>query len=59
MFGAPSSIIASALASQNDPFVRHACWSSENVARGGLIDRRIREVTSRPDALCTLVTIDS
>ncbi len=39
MFGAPSSIIASALASQNDPFVRHACRSSENVARVGLLDR--------------------
>jgi hypothetical protein len=39
MFGAPSSIIARALASQNDPFVRHAYRSSENVARVGLIDR--------------------
>jgi hypothetical protein len=29
------------------------------VARVGRIDRRIREVTSRLDAICTLVTIDS
>jgi hypothetical protein len=28
------------------------------VARFGRIDRRIREVTSRRDVLCTLVTID-
>jgi hypothetical protein len=28
-------------------------------ARFGRIDRGIREVTSRPDALCTLVTLDS
>jgi hypothetical protein len=30
-----------------------------NPARFGRIDRRIREVTSRLDALCRLVTIDS
>jgi len=29
------------------------------VARIGLIDRRMREVTSRLDAISTLVTIDS
>jgi hypothetical protein len=28
------------------------------VARFGVIDRRIRGVTSRLDALCTLVTLD-
>jgi hypothetical protein len=29
------------------------------LARFGLIDRRIREVTSRLDVLCTLVILDS
>jgi hypothetical protein len=29
------------------------------LARVGLIDRRIRGATSRLDALCTFVTIDS
>ena len=32
---------------------------SQRVARVGRIDRRIRGVTSRLDALCTFVTIDS
>jgi hypothetical protein len=32
---------------------------SSGVARVGLIDRRIGEVTSRLDAIRTLVTIDS
>jgi hypothetical protein len=30
-----------------------------SLARVGRIDRRTQEVTSRLDALCTLVTIDS
>ena len=33
--------------------------SSRKVARFGLIDRRIRGVTSRLDVICTFVTIDS
>jgi hypothetical protein len=35
------------------------CANGRSVARFGHIDRRFREVTSRLDALCTLVTIDS
>jgi len=31
---------------------------SQRVARFGVIDRSIREVTSRLDALCALVTVD-
>ena len=38
---------------------RRGTWQGPSAARFGLIDRSIGEITSRLDAICTLVTIDS